>query len=237
MSATQVGNIEFGQDIGGSPVSNVPTGVAAGDLLIAYTHGDDPAALGGGWTAWTNQYTTGLSSMAIGSIRRLWWRVAASEPSNYTFNNGSAMYESAILALRGTTYPDGTENFDVSNPAQNPGLLSPELTTIDDTTDLTEPNIIIYTAWYITQTAGGGTFASPSWAHDTVTIEQNHRTNNASYSWGMCMGWVLDTAMDAATATISYTGAGGGGGNIVPASERFIGLLESSNPSGSWAWG
>ena len=108
--------------------TNVPAGVADGDLLIWTLVGNNVtvAPTPSGWNVWQANTTTGLNQSTF-------YRVASSEPSSYTATGlTSARWGSAMLALRGV---DTTTPIDVTFPTRNAG-----------TTALTYPAITPATA-------------------------------------------------------------------------------------------
>jgi hypothetical protein len=94
---------------GGTPSGNnltlpVPSGISAGDLLIAVLYTGDPTGSGGdpttvtlptGWTALPNATSPGAEP--LGGILTAYHVATASEPASYTFNSGNFNNVTAVM--------------------------------------------------------------------------------------------------------------------------------------------
>ena len=94
---------------GGSPSGTnltlpVPSGISAGDLLIADLYTGDPTGSGGdpttvtlptGWTALPNATSPGAEP--LGAILTAYHVATASEPASYTFNSGNFNNVTAVM--------------------------------------------------------------------------------------------------------------------------------------------
>src|SRR5262252_2681506 len=108
--------------------TNVPAGVANGDLLIWTLTGNTVSVPGApsGWNAWQLNSTTAI-------CQGNYYRIASSEPASYTYSGlTSNRWGGSMLALRGV---DTTTPIDVAFPSRNAG-----------TTTLTYPAITPATA-------------------------------------------------------------------------------------------
>jgi type II secretory pathway pseudopilin PulG len=127
---------------GGSPSGTnltlpVPTGVSAGDLLIAVLYTGDPAGDGGdpmtvtmptGWTVLPNATSPGAEP--LGAILTAYHVASASEPASYTFNSGN--FDNVTAVMLAYVNPDGsTPSIDKSswNTTMTSDALTPSTST------------------------------------------------------------------------------------------------------------
>jgi hypothetical protein len=91
----------------------VPTGISAGDLLIAVLYTGDPLGSGGdpttvvlptGWTLLSN--ATSPAAEPLGAILTAYHVATASEPASYTFNSGN--FNNVTAVMLAYVNPDGT---------------------------------------------------------------------------------------------------------------------------------
>lgn len=149
--------------------TNVPAGVADGDLLIwtLVANNVTVAPTPSGWSVWQTNSTTGLNQSSF-------YRIASSEPSSYTASGlTSARWGAAMIALRGV---DTTTPQDVSFPA-----------AINGTTAFSWPAITPATsgAWVLAISAmqlSGTGITDVTWTGGNVTVDSDAgaATSNAN---------------------------------------------------------
>jgi len=161
--------------------TNVPAGVANGDLLLwtLVTNSINPATAQAGWSTWSTGTTTGLSQTTF-------WRYASSEPASYTATGlGSGRWGGAMVAYRGV---DQTTPQDISFPASNQG-----------TTATTYPQVSPITsgAWIVPigSIVGPSAVVDVTWVAGNVDVlDTDAGSNTGSTNEFVCHGHELWTS-------------------------------------------
>lgn len=171
-------------------VCNVPTGVVNGNVMLAVVTNPGGSSLSApaGWTplmetnAWVNQ---GIAGTYTDGVTRVWYRVASSEPANYTFtstlsNHGAPVIIVAYSGTR-TTSPVLLSNSVYSNgPGVTASTTSPAPYLLNQLTAIASDMRVVnlYAAGgdssgLITMTNPGGTWTGRATAASTVAAAFN----------------------------------------------------------------